>query len=404
MAKKDIALNNSNLYLKGAGNDTNGNLTVKLTFPNQRGFSIQTNGNLPATHGIFMYGKNIKDLTAPELEIIELESIAYIQKFGSKKQKDLLLINNSAKDKVETFVSKQKMKTGGELNSLDQIDKYDVGGLVEASYPHYIMSMLWSTQNPATEEEEYLDENYSIENISPELEKRSKSDLKSFIEANKADIESTGMTPEMLGHDLWLTREGHGAGFWDRGYGEAGERLSKSARKMGEVYLDLDKDKITAYQTGGKAGNPHYLSSPHLRSEIEAYEKNPDKVTLAIAVNKKHRNIDQIIAYDKQSDHDAVLGLINSMYWNGVKGKHYKNGKEIVDAYQFIAINNESDYQKFINAYSSLEHYLNRPDMHKRGHLLNLHEDKIWDMSKPYTKKFDLGSKRLEARRSILLF
>jgi len=149
------------------------------------------------------------------------------------------------------------MKTGGELNSLDQIDKYDVGGLVEASYPHYIMSMLWSTQNPATEEEEYLDENYSIENISPELEKASKNDLRKFIEANKDDIKSTGMTPEMLGHDLWLTREHHGAGFWDRGYGEAGERMTKFAHDLKGIDLELNDDKITALgikKSGGGLG------------------------------------------------------------------------------------------------------------------------------------------------------
>jgi len=48
--KKEISLPNSNLYLKGFGLDINGNMTVKLTFPNARGFSIQTNGTLRETH------------------------------------------------------------------------------------------------------------------------------------------------------------------------------------------------------------------------------------------------------------------------------------------------------------------------------------------------------------------
>ena len=34
-------------------------------------------------------------------------------------------------------------------------------------------------------------------------------------------------TPERAGHDLWLTRNGHGAGFWDRGLGALGEKLSE---------------------------------------------------------------------------------------------------------------------------------------------------------------------------------
>lgn len=30
------------------------------------------------------------------------------------------------------------------------------------------------------------------------------------------------------GHDFWLTRNGHGAGFWDRGLGHIGEALSEA--------------------------------------------------------------------------------------------------------------------------------------------------------------------------------
>lgn len=36
------------------------------------------------------------------------------------------------------------------------------------------------------------------------------------------------------GHDFALTRNGHGAGFWDRGYGEAGEALTANAKPYGE--------------------------------------------------------------------------------------------------------------------------------------------------------------------------
>jgi len=41
------------------------------------------------------------------------------------------------------------------------------------------------------------------------------------------------MAPERAGHDFWLTREGHGAGFWDRGLGIAGDRLSDAATTFG---------------------------------------------------------------------------------------------------------------------------------------------------------------------------
>lgn len=36
------------------------------------------------------------------------------------------------------------------------------------------------------------------------------------------------------GHDYWLTRHGHGTGYWDRGLGELGERLTDAAKALGE--------------------------------------------------------------------------------------------------------------------------------------------------------------------------
>lgn len=49
--------------------------------------------------------------------------------------------------------------------------------------------------------------------------------------------ESEGSVATYFGHDLWLTRNGHGAGFWDRGLGELGDRLSEAARLLGGVDL-----------------------------------------------------------------------------------------------------------------------------------------------------------------------
>ena len=36
-----------------------------------------------------------------------------------------------------------------------------------------------------------------------------------------------------MGHDLYLTRCGHGAGFWDRGLNELGDRLTQAAESIG---------------------------------------------------------------------------------------------------------------------------------------------------------------------------
>lgn len=45
-------------------------------------------------------------------------------------------------------------------------------------------------------------------------------------------------SPEQVGHDFWLTRQGHGAGFWDGpeiyGGDDNADKLSDSARSFGQ--------------------------------------------------------------------------------------------------------------------------------------------------------------------------
>ena len=44
-----------------------------------------------------------------------------------------------------------------------------------------------------------------------------------------------------LGHDFYLTRCGHGAGFWDRGLGGLGDRLTEISKTFGSFYLDFEE-------------------------------------------------------------------------------------------------------------------------------------------------------------------
>lgn len=45
------------------------------------------------------------------------------------------------------------------------------------------------------------------------------------------------------GHDFWLTRNGHGAGFWDRGYSAGLSKvLTKGAKQHGECYWYVGDD------------------------------------------------------------------------------------------------------------------------------------------------------------------
>jgi hypothetical protein len=114
---------------------------------------------------------------------------------------------------------------------------------------HYLIAALWSTTDNSTEQGgEPLDSNYSLDDIAPETLRQAKEDCEAFQRDNAADlalVPHTGRewsTDEQNGHDFWLTRNGHGAGFWDRGYGELGKRLTDAAHVWGSVDLYVGDD------------------------------------------------------------------------------------------------------------------------------------------------------------------
>lgn len=55
-------------------------------------------------------------------------------------------------------------------------------------------------------------------------------------------LESDGLSCAQLGHDFWLTRNNHGAGFWDRGLGELGDKLTEIAQGFKECFVEEGDD------------------------------------------------------------------------------------------------------------------------------------------------------------------
>jgi hypothetical protein len=88
-----------------------------------------------------------------------------------------------------------------------------------------------------------LDSSYSPDDIDSATLNKMREDCENFLEANKEDLEASGLDSGQIGHDFWLTRNGHGAGFWDRGLGELGERLSKACKPYGSVDLIAGDDE-----------------------------------------------------------------------------------------------------------------------------------------------------------------
>ena len=63
-------------------------------------------------------------------------------------------------------------------------------------------------------------------------------DCANFQKENAADLEPYDSA--RAGHDFWLTRLRHGAGYWDGDYAEeVGKRLTDAAHAYGEVDLEV---------------------------------------------------------------------------------------------------------------------------------------------------------------------
>lgn len=101
----------------------------------------------------------------------------------------------------------------------------------------YLECALWSSTD---DEGSPLDDSAGIEDCSARLLEQATEDCRDFREANASDLD--GIEDSQAGHDFWLTRNRHGAGFWDRGLGERGARLTEAAHVYGEVYLWTDDE------------------------------------------------------------------------------------------------------------------------------------------------------------------
>lgn len=103
----------------------------------------------------------------------------------------------------------------------------------------YIECALWSSTG---EDEEPLDRDYGPEDLTAEAWHRAMDDCIDFIAANSHLLLKTDASAEQHGHDFWLTRNGHGAGFWDRGYGDVGTELTEACRPYGGCWPCVGND------------------------------------------------------------------------------------------------------------------------------------------------------------------
>lgn len=112
----------------------------------------------------------------------------------------------------------------------------------------YLECLLWCGVFKETDEgPEDRGELYDEAEIDNAAMKEIVEDCAAFYEVNAEAmailIEHHNTDWGRMGHDFYLSRNGHGTGFWDRGYGEMGDMLHKEAKVYGSFTLFVGQDK-----------------------------------------------------------------------------------------------------------------------------------------------------------------
>lgn len=88
---------------------------------------------------------------------------------------------------------------------------------------------------------------YDDSDLTHEARESLESDANAFFTANVKDLLACGLSMDRAGHNFWLTRNRHGAGFWDdkgsdREANAALDRLTDASHAYGEMHLVADHD------------------------------------------------------------------------------------------------------------------------------------------------------------------
>ena len=108
---------------------------------------------------------------------------------------------------------------------------------VDAFTRAYIVCAFWSS---TSDDGEPLDKEHNWTDLAPETLQRMIEDCLRFQAGN----DLTDYPSENAGHDFWLTRNGHGCGFWENDFGTESqcEALTKSSEAFGECNLYVGDD------------------------------------------------------------------------------------------------------------------------------------------------------------------
>ncbi|HEX3825687.1 MAG TPA: hypothetical protein VHV82_00315 [Sporichthyaceae bacterium] len=113
---------------------------------------------------------------------------------------------------------------------------------IEEFLAGYVQCAFWSSTDEAAVP---LDARFEPGDLSAAAWLGMRADCWDFVHANLDRLDAyvrAGRSIADAGGDFWLTRNRHGAGFWDRGLGELGDKLTAAAHPYGSCELHVGED------------------------------------------------------------------------------------------------------------------------------------------------------------------
>ena len=174
----------------------------------------------------------------------------------------------------------------------EAILSHEIDNIVQS----YLQTALWAEGGDGSE----LDSK-SIDDIDQNSIQGSKQDVMNFLRQaeSQASDELSTYNAESLGHNLWLSRNGHGAGFFD----DNNDKLQNIARNMkgADIYVG-DDGKV--YISGHEPSGVNEISQEHYDDAIRQSNNNIAKtyVQQPADMDAHQKALDQksrIVSYDK---------------------------------------------------------------------------------------------------------
>jgi hypothetical protein len=152
----------------------------------------------------------------------------------------------------------------------------------------YAVASLWSsTDNSRDNGGDPLDDKYGVDHIADDTLEQMRRDCAKFQRDNEKDLDKAynadvfvdgrHYNAHSAGFDFWLTRNEHGAGFWDRGLGAVGDRLTEAAEKYGTFDLYVQDGKVHGEPLERKGVNESRESRPKASEAAESSKKEPER-------------------------------------------------------------------------------------------------------------------------------